>query len=297
MSVLDAAVDLYDRSIDALRAAIGLEPLPPQLVKFEFDQPPRVRVPVGVRIETRRAFHADLRIEQDDVILFEGAPPHRGRVIVVPLTGARLHLRLSLESRHPLARHGRVITELMCQPLPNGPPIEGFDVPRQIIWGDNIACAWHAPAAECVRVALIENGNAEERIGPASGQIVFRPVRPGRVLLRLTAETEWGQTTLTRTVKVVVPKLQIALQRPAVQSGHPGDVVTFEWRSFGAETVWLIPPGSDEPQQHRDKDGGLLPVTLGWQRAEFHLIARGYGGAERRAVLRAVPQPFACLDS
>jgi hypothetical protein len=297
MSVIDSAVDIYDWTVDALRAAFKLPPLPPVLLKLEFDRQARVRVMTGLRIETRRTFHASLLVEQDQNTLFEGAPPSKGWVVVVPLTGSVMRVRLQLESRHPAARHGTQLTEMFVEPLPNGPPIERFDVPPTVAFGDSLACAWHAPAAECVSVALIEDGDVDDRTGPASGQIVFRSARPGRALVRLTAETEWGQTTLTRTVKVVVPPLRIALQRPAVQSGHPGAEVVFEWRTFGADGVWLFSPGRDEPQQLEDKDGGLLRVTLGWEPAEFRVVARGYGGAERSVVLRAVPQPFACLDS
>jgi len=73
--VASAAVDLLDRTVDAVRAALGLPPLPPQLLKLTFDRPPTVRVPVTLRVETRRAVHSFLRIEQGDAILIEGAAP------------------------------------------------------------------------------------------------------------------------------------------------------------------------------------------------------------------------------
>jgi hypothetical protein len=62
----------------------------------------------------------------------------------------------------------------------------------------------------------------------------------------------------------------------------------------GAESVWLLAPDAEQPQQV-DAECCLF-VTLGWRPAEYLLIARGYGNAERSAVLRAVPQPFACLE-
>ena len=92
---------------------------------------------------------------------------------------------------------------------------------------------------------------------------------------------------------MIAPTLRIALPRPAVQVGHPGDEVRFEWRVTGARSVWLVTPDSDRPQPVGEDS--FLFVTLGWRPAEFQLIARGYGGAERSAVLRAVPHPYACL--
>ena len=142
-----------------------------------------------------------------------------------------------------------------------------------------------------------EDGNVADHFGPPSGQILLRPTRPGRLALRLTAESAWGQTTVVRNVEVVVPKLRIALLSPAVRAGYPGTEVVFEFRVSGAESLWLIPPGCIEPQRLPDKDGGFLFVTLGVRPAEFRLIARGYGGVESTVLLRAVPQPFACLES
>ena len=70
----------------------------------------------------------------------------------------------------------------------------------------------------------------------------------------------------------------------------------FEWRTYGADSVWLISPDCDEPQRLRDNNGGVLVVLLGTRPAEFRVIARGYGGAETTVLLQAVPQPFACLE-
>ena len=213
-----------------------------------------------------------------------------------------MYLHLALESRHPAARHGCVVTETVVEPLPNGPAVERFEVPATALLGESVACAWHAPAAKRARLAVVEDGKAADYVGPPSGQIVLRPERPGRVMLRLTADNDWGQTTLMRAVEITAPKVEITLPRPAVQAGHPGEEVRFEWKAEGAESVWLISPGCDAPQRLDDKDagfkdGGFVFVKLGWRPAEFQLIARGYGGAEQSVTFRAEPQPCACLDS
>jgi hypothetical protein len=41
--------------------------------------------------------------------------------------------------------------------------------------------------------------------------------------------------------------------------------------------------------------GSFLDIKLGSRPVEYQIVARGYGGAERSVVLRAVPQPFALL--
>jgi hypothetical protein len=293
MSVLDLAVDGFDWTIDALRGVCGFPPLPPELVKLRFDASPTVRVATGLRLETRRTFYAFVRIEQGGLSLFEGSPPRNGSIGVLPLTGALMRVHVRLESRHTTARHGSCVTEAIFEPLPNGPVIERFDVPAKVPFGGSVACAWHVPAAERVHLAVIEDGKVDDRLGPPSGQMLLEPALPGRLLLRLTAENSWGQTMASRSVEVIAPKLRIALPRPAVQAGHPGDDVRFEWRVTGARSVWLVAPDSDRPQ--RVGEDSFLFVTLGWRPAEFQLIARGYGGAERSAVLRAVPHPYACL--
>ena len=65
---------------------------------------------------------------------------------------------------------------------------------------------------------------------------------------------------------------------------------------MAAESAWLIPPGSAAPERLRETDGGFLDIKLGSRPVEYQIVARGYGGAERSVVLRAVPQPFALLE-
>jgi len=290
----DWLVDAYDWSVDSVRSVLGFPALPPRLVKLEFDRPPTVRIAGALRTEMRRTFHAVLRVEQDGQALFEGSPPRNGCIGVTPLTGALMRVMVKQESRNPVARHGTTVTEAIFEPKPNGPAIEKFDVPAKVPFGSPLAVAWHAPQAQRVRLAMIEDGNAEDSVGPPGGQTLLHPARPGRVLLRLTAENSWGQTTVSKHVVVVAPQVRIALPLGATIAGHPGDTARFEWRVTGAESVWLITPDMEQARRV-DADSALF-VTLGWQPAEFHLIARGYAGAERSAVLRAVPQPFACLE-
>jgi len=82
----------------------------------------------------------------------------------------------------------------------------------------------------------------------------------------------------------------ISILSPAVVSGHPGQEVRFEYSVAGAENVWLIGPDGDEPEPVIDD--GFLYVILGQHEVAFRLIARGHGGAETNALLRAVPEPF-----
>lgn len=144
---------------------------------------------------------------------------------------------------------------------------------------------------------MIQDGAIAEHIGTPIGELVVPAPRPGKVLLRLTAEAGWGQSTVTRKVTVVAPQLKLILLRPAFQVARPGETVRFEWRMMAAESAWLVPPGSAVPEPLRDTTGGYLDVTLGSRAVEFQVIARGYGGAERRVVLRAVPDPIACLET
>jgi hypothetical protein len=290
---LDWLVDAFDLGIDAVRGICGFPQMPPQLVKLECDREPTVRVATGLRLETRRTFHAFLRVEQDGQVLFEGSPPKNGRVGITPLTGALMRVHAKLESRNPAARHGTTVTEAIFEPRPNGPAVAQFNAPAKVPFGEVVAVAWHAPAAQRVHLAMIEDGNVEDSIGLPSGQILVTPTRPGRLLLRLTAENSWGQTTVTKRCEIVAPKLRIDVPRTAA-AGHPGDTVRFQWRVSGAESVWLIAPDAEQPQQV-DAECCLF-VTLGWRPAEYELLARAYGGAQRSVTLQAVPQPFACLE-
>jgi hypothetical protein len=291
----DVAVDAYDWAVDTLRRLVGLPPLPPQLLKFEFDQQPTVRIATGLQTEMRRTFHAFLRIEQDRNILFEGAPPRRhGRVVVTPLTAALIHVRLQQEARDPTVRHGSIVTEAIFEPLPNGPPLQ-VDIPSKVLFGNPLAYSWQAPMAERVRLAAIEDGDLDERTGPSSGQTLFHPTRPGRLVLQLTAENGWGQTTVKRTVDIILPKPRITLLSPAVQTGLPNQKARVEWRAEGAREVWFVAPTRGLNKQVTGEH--VLETTFCIEPEEFHLIARAlHGTEEHRVTLRLLPSPFACLD-
>jgi hypothetical protein len=180
-------------------------------------------------------------------------------------------------------------------PEPNGPAIEKFDVPAKVLFGDPIACAWESAAAERVRLAMIENANVKESVEAPRGQLLVYPSRPGRLILRLNAETSWGQRSETRIVRVVPPKLRLSTPAGTERAGHPGEEIRFEWRSENATEVWLISPGCEKPQAVPAE--GVLFVTLGRRPDEFVLIARGRDGAEKAVTFRAVPQPFAILEA
>ena len=294
MSVFAGAVDTYDWLVDLVRRLFGSAPLPPELLKFAVTNELTVRRAADVVIETRRARQANLRVRQGDEFLFEGPAPRDGKVRIEPLTPDPVELQISLEPRDPLA--GTLRFESVLEPAPNGPPIERFDVPATITLGDDIAFGWSAPRAERVRIAVIRDGEVTDHVGSPIGELAVPAPRPGRVLLRLTGEASWGQSTLTKTVTVAAPKLKLILLRPAVQAGSPGESVRFEWRMMAAESAWLIPPGSAAPERLRETEGGFLDIKLGSRPVEYQIVARGYGGAERSVVLRAVPQPFALLE-
>jgi hypothetical protein len=297
MSAATTTVEIYDWSLDMVRAAFGRGPLPPILGKAEWAAQPKVRVLTALHVEMRRTVCARALIAQGQAVLFDAPIPLDGRIGVMPMTPEPIRVRITQEGRDPAARHGLLVTEAGFEPLPSGPPVEWFTAPSSVPLGGRIAIAYHAPRADRVRLAVIEDGEVADNIGPSTGQLVVPAMRPGRVLLRLTAETDWGQTTLTRTVTVAAPQLRLTLLRPAVQVACPGETVRFEWRTTAAESVWLIAPDADAPQRLPDTSGGFLDVTLGLRSAEFQVIARGYGGAERSIVLRAVPNPAASLET
>jgi hypothetical protein len=291
-----AAVGLIDWSVDRLRAAVGLDPRPPSL-SLRFESRPKVREQTALQAEMRRTVYAHALIEQDEAVLFDAPMPLDGRIGVMPMTPEPIRARVSQEGRDPTARHGTAVTETVIEPLPNGPPVEWFKVPATVTLGGNIVPAWHAPRADRVRLAVIEDGEVSDHIGPPTGQIIVPALRPCRVLLRLTAETGWGETTLTREVTVAPPALKLIALRPAVQAAYPGDTLRFGFKATGAESLWLIGPDDDAPKRHDDNSGGFLIVTLGLQPVEFEVIARGYGGAERSLVLRALPDLTAGLET
>lgn len=297
MSVSGAVADACDWAADTVRMYVfGLPAHSPEILKLAVDEL-TVRRAAKVQLEARWTCRAFLRVRQGNEILFEGPVPRNGRVTIIPLTPALVELNVTLESRQPAARYGTLRFASVLEPAPNGPPIESFTAPATVTLGGDIGCGWSVPQADRVRLTAIQDGEVVDNIGPPIGQLVVPAPRSGRVLLRLTAETGWGSSTLTRTCTVAPPDLRLILLRPAVQYGYPGQTLRYEWKMTGAESGWLIGPADDAPQRLPDKDGGFLFVKLGLRPAEFQVIARGHGGAERSVLLRALPNPVACLES
>jgi hypothetical protein len=293
MSAAAAAVGVFDWGVDVLRGLFGLAPHPPELLNFAVDQL-IVQRAAYVTLEARRTRQATLQILQVNNILFTGPAPRDGKARFVPLTQDPVELEAVLEPRHPANAIVRFETVLV--PEPNGPAIDRFDVPAIITLGDGITCLWDAPRAESVQFAVIQDGAITgHTVSPVGQMVLPAPALPGTVTLRLTAECGWGQTTLVRTVAVAAPELKLVLLQPAAQCGYPGDRVRFEWKAEAAESLWLFAPGANP--KRLDRDGGILDVTIGLQPMEFQVVARRYGGVERSAVLRAIPDPLACLEN
>jgi hypothetical protein len=190
MSVVLAACD---RAVDALYGLMGWPPPPPELLKLAAGEL-TVRRPADVEIETRRTRVAFLRVRQGGEILYEGPAPRDGKIRIVPLTTELVEFYVTLESRNPTARYGTLKFESVLEPAPNGPAIERFDTPANVVLGDGIGCGWSAPRAERVRLAVIQDGAVADHIGTPIGELVVPAPRPGKVLLRLTAEASWGQS-------------------------------------------------------------------------------------------------------
>jgi hypothetical protein len=293
--VANLAVGFVDWGIDMLRKAVGLDPRPPAL-SLKFETQPMVRVQTALQAEMRRTFYAHALIEQDEAVLYDAPMPLDGRIGVMPMTPEPIRVRVTQEGRDRTARHGTAVTETVIEPLPNGPAVERFYVPANATLGGSFAASWDAPRADRVRLAVIEDNEVSDHIGPPTGQLVVPALRPGRVLIRLTAETGWGQTTVTKPVIVAPPALKLIALRPSTQAGYPGSTLTFEFKASGAENLWLIAPDADAPQR-LGNTGGLIEVSLGLRPVEFEVIARGRGGTERSLILRAIPDPFAGLET
>jgi len=294
MSAFAGTVDFVDWIVDFGRGLIGLPPRPPELLVFGFDEKPKVRVLTTLRIQTRRAVLTHVLVEQDRTAIFDGLVSRDSGAGVLAQTGATMKIRVTLEGRNPAARNGKLVMESLVDPEPNGPPIERFDVPGKVIFGDPISCAWESATAERARLAMIEDANVKESIEGPRGQVLVYPSRPGRLILKLTAESSWGTRSESRIVRVAPPKLRLWAPAGTERAGHPGEKIGFEYRTENATEVWLTSPGCKTPQ--KAPKSGVLFVVVGWRPAEFLLIARGQGGIERAVTFRAVPQPFAILE-
>ena len=258
----------------------------PRLLLCAFAEQPVVGVLNTLKVKTRHAEGASLRIRQDGEELFDGDIPPHAEIGIVPLTPAELVVSLTLEP-------GRVVHNFRIRPQVVAPEFSKIDVARQAFVGDSLPVVWDAPSATSVTLQIEDGDERSEHAGTSAGVFMLRPTRPGPILLRLVAQGAFATTVQTRTVQVAAPVPRIEIERP-VQWGNPGTAVTFHWRISGAREAFIEAPVRGETYGVA-LDGGMV-VDIEPTEEEFHLIAIGVDGRRYTERFSTIPRVIGSLD-
>ena len=185
----------------------------------------------------------------------------------------------------------RITCEKEIQPLVIPPSLK-IEWPHRVCVGENLFIVCEAPTALGVTVYIDNGDDHEELAGASAGVVSRRPTRPGPIVCRFVAQSEFATSVETRTIQVIVPSPKIQIER-AVQTGFPGDKVSFAWRITGAREAYLVAPTRNE--RHPVPLRGGLIMTLGQDPEVFRLTAVGWDDRTRTAVISAVPRLIGCL--
>jgi hypothetical protein len=265
----------------------------PQLTSWRIDPKLTVGVDSLLHIQTRYAGGAYLRaLQADGSLLHDGPVAPNGHVGLTPLTPALVRLVLTLEPRRASVVAQRIICEREILPQVIPPSLK-VEAPRQVCTGETLLLIWEAPTAQGVTVYIDDGENHEERAEGPAGVLSHRPTRPGPIVYRFVAQGEFAPSVEIRTIQVVVPAPKITIER-AVQTGFPGDKVSFRWLITGAREAHLVAPARNE--RHQVPLRGELVVTIEHDEEAFQLIAVGWDERTRAAAMSAVLRLIGCLD-
>jgi len=283
MSFIDAATIFVSRAATAIFTSDAPRP---RVRLCRFARTPRAGKPARLRIRTKHADNVYLRVRQDQGgVLAEGEIPPNAVVTVTPATPEVLRISLTLEARDDVTPQN-VVYETCVRPRASAPAFARLEVPRRVLFGDAVTAVWDAPKAGAVVVHSDDGDGPAERQGAAAGVITLHPQRPGRLVLRFTAQGADGTTTKSRIVRVIAGRPCIEVDRPVI-CGAPGSGVSFAWRIRYAREAWIEAP------TRQDREGvalcGGLTVRLGTTAESFRLVAVGHDGRLRSTRLTAVP--------
>jgi hypothetical protein len=147
--------------------------------------------------------------------------------------------------------------------------------------------------ARAVRVYIDDGDERAAHIGAAVGIRTITPRRVGPIVLRFVAQGEFAEAVETRIIAIVVPRVKITIDGP-VQSGVPGQEVTFSWQIVGAIAAYFEAPARRE--RHSVELSQAVAVVINRSAEEFLLTAVAFDGQLHSRRLSAVPRLIAPLD-
>jgi hypothetical protein len=231
-------------------------------------------------------------VQADGNVLHDGPVAPNGDVGLTPQTPALVRLVITLEPRRVSAVAQRITCEKEIQPLVI-PPRFKIQTPWRISVGEELLAVWEAPTAQSVAIFIDDGENHEELVEAPAGVLSRRPIRPGSIVCRFVAQSEFATSVETRTIQVIIPTPKIEIER-SILTGMPSDKVSFAWRITGAREAYLVAPARNE--RHPIPLRGGLVVTLGQDPEVFRLVAVGWDDRTRTALISVVPRLIGCLD-
>jgi hypothetical protein len=260
----------------------------PKIVSCRFIKFPIAGVATSIRIRSRKARSANLRVWQDDGgEIFDSDVPPNCVAVITPLSMARLRVSLVLEP-------GRITHDFTITPRAIHPRFTELWMPSTVFVDHAFTVSWNVAEATGVKVEIDDGlGKPEQRVGGAADALILKPARVGPIILRFTARNDHASTAFSRIIAVQPPQPFIHVV-DRVQRGRPGEQLVFSWFITDSSHAWLEAPARCE--RHRIGMRGSVTITLGSDPEELRLLARG-NGQTRCLYLHAIPNRLSSLEA
>jgi hypothetical protein len=267
----------------------------PRAISIAFDRKPVVGEPATLRWRSRRAGTAQLRVEQEGVVLCETAVAANGFIPISILTAAPIQVSLAL---YPIRLRADSEPVLYSMPpvlpaIPR-PRFARFEiVPAIVSLGGEFTIVWDAPDATGVDL-VINNGRTttQEALHPSGVRTVIAS-RAGMWMVRITAQGKYAALTKSSIITVTVPPPRIKVERRVI-AGPPGTRDSFSWTVTDAVQVHFRAPARE--QRCEAPPEGFFAAEVGQEVERFYLIAIGLDGRRTTVELRTEPYDLVNLS-
>jgi hypothetical protein len=213
-----------------------------------------------------------VRLHQSGRDLFNNVVMRKGIAIITPETADPVEIAAWGEDGGLL--HSSSVTPLVIPPTICSVRVTMF--PQA---GGELVVAVKSDGTS-LAVQLIKDRMIEERHSSAgSDRFIFRPMQAGKHVIKVISNYLTASTTETRLRRVGATKPKIWVEE--IQSGKPGDLVSFSWETQHGETAWIEGHGQRTPVGLQDSIRLRVPD-------EARLIIEGSGGSAFK-MLRAIP--------
>ena len=234
----------------------------PTLTSFHYPKRPVVGEASRASASAKNTREIRASFKQDCITAFEGTIEESVMVEAISLAPMQIRMILEPSSRKSV----RKTYEWMRTPRAIPPRFLWVWIWPFAVAGKPTFLYWNSRRAEHVEIVKDDGHSIERRVDHKKGRLMLRFDKPGKYILRLTAESKFAKYVSTRVVRVRAPAPVITVDERLL-SAKTGQSVTFAYSVTDADEIWL-------GDNHNLAASGQFAITVAKWREEFTLKAR-----------------------